>query len=113
MHAHKMALSILLAGLAIPAWAQQMGHDHAAPMAAVPAAATQMTDGEVRKVDKAGGKLTIKHGPIRNLDMPGMTMVFQAKDPALLEKVKVGDKVRFRAESNKGALVVTAIDVVK
>ena len=63
-----------------------------------------MTDGEIRKVDKETKKITIKHGEITNLDMPGMTMLFQVKDPAMLDMVKPGDKVKFRAE--KAALAV-------
>jgi Cu(I)/Ag(I) efflux system protein CusF len=70
---------------------------------------TEMTDGEIRKIDKANKKLTIKHGEIKNLDMPGMTMVFQVKDPALLDTVKSGDKVKFRVEKEGGALVITDI----
>ena len=58
-------------------------------------------------------KITIKHGEIKNLDMPGMTMVFQVKDPALLEAVKAGDKVRFKAEKSGGAIVVTDIQPAK
>ena len=69
----------------------------------------EMTDGEIRKVDKETKKITIKHGEIKNLDMPGMTMVFQVKDPALLDKVKAGDKVKFTAEKTGGAIVVTDI----
>lgn len=61
-----------------------------------------MTDGEVRKIDKETKKITIKHGEIKNLDMPGMTMVFQVKDVALLDPVKVGDKVKFVAEKAGG-----------
>ncbi len=68
-----------------------------------------MTDGEVRKIDKETKKITIKHGEIKNLDMPGMTMVFQVKDVALLDPVKVGDKVKFVAEKAGGAIVVTDI----
>jgi len=71
------------------------------------------TDGVVRKIDKGAGKITLKHGPIKNLDMPPMTMVFQVKDRAFLDKVKVGEKVRFTAEQNAGALTVTAIDSAK
>ena len=74
------------------------------------AASTEMADmaeGEIRKVDKETKKITIKHGVIKHLDMPGMTMVFQVKDPAMLDKVKVGDKVRFMAEKVGGAIVVT------
>jgi len=68
-----------------------------------------MADGEIRKVDMDNKKITIKHGEIKNLDMPGMTMVFQVKDPAMLTSVKTGDKVRFKAEKSGGAIVVTEI----
>ena len=77
----------------------------------VPAAS--MTDGEIRKVDKDTKKLTIKHGPIQNLDMPPMTMVFQVKDPAMLETVKAGDKVNFAAEKVGGQITVTRIEASK
>ena len=72
-----------------------------------------MTTGEVKKIDREAGKLTLKHGDIKNLDMPGMTMVFQVKDAALLDKVKAGDKVNFTAEKADGGIVVTAIEAVK
>ncbi|MCC7327299.1 MAG: copper-binding protein [Burkholderiales bacterium] len=68
-----------------------------------------MSEGEVRKVDSAAGKLTLRHGPLENLDMPEMTMVFRVKDPAWLAQVKVGDKVRFVAERVDGKLTVTAL----
>ena len=73
----------------------------------------EMSEGEIRKVDIDNKKITIKHGDIKNLDMPGMTMVFQIKDPTLLDKVKPGDKVRFRAEKANGAIVVTDIQPAK
>lgn len=73
-------------------------------------ASADMAEGEIRKVDLDNKKITIKHGEIKNLDMPGMTMVFQVKDPALLEKAKVGDKIRFKAEKAGGAMVVTDIE---
>jgi Cu(I)/Ag(I) efflux system protein CusF len=76
-------------------------------------ALAQMTEGEVRKVDKDARKITLKHAPIENLEMPAMIMVFQVKDPAMLEKVKAGDKVRFQAEKLGGALTVTAIEPSK
>lgn len=69
-----------------------------------------LTDGEVRKVDLAAKKITIKHGPIENLEMPAMTMVFQVKDPAMLDQVKAGDKVKFEAQKVSGALTVTRIE---
>ena len=78
-----------------------------------PAAAADMAEGEIRKVDLEAKKITIKHGEIKNLGMPGMTMVFQVKDAALLEKAKAGDKIRFKAEKAGGAIVVTDIQPVK
>jgi len=72
-----------------------------------------MADGEVRKVDKENKKITLKHGEIKNLEMPGMTMVFQVKDPAMLDAVKQGDKVKFKAERVNGAMVVTDIQAAK
>ena len=68
------------------------------------------TEGEVRKVDKDAKKITLKHGPIKNLDMPGMTMVFQVKDVALLDKLAVGDKVMFTVEQQQGAMVITGAE---
>lgn len=72
-----------------------------------------LTDGEVRKIDKDAKKLTLRHAPIKNLDMPAMTMVFQVKDLAMLDQVKVGDKVKFQAEKIGGALTVTQIEAAK
>jgi Cu/Ag efflux protein CusF len=72
-----------------------------------------LSEGEVRKVDKDAKKITIKHGPLANLDMPPMTMVFQVKDPTLLEQAKAGDKVKFQAEKVGSAYFVTKIEAVK
>lgn len=72
-----------------------------------------LTEGEVRKVDKAAKKVTLKHGPIKNLDMPAMTMVFQVKDPTMLDKVKAGDKVLFSADKVGGTYTVTRIETRK
>ena len=77
------------------------------------ASTADMTDGEIRKVDKDTKKITIKHGEIKNLDMPGMTMLFQVKDPAMLDMFKPGDKVKFRAEKAGGGIVVTEIQIAK
>lgn len=82
----------------------------AALVAALPAIAQALTEGEVRKVDKAAKKITLKHGPIKNLDMPAMTMAFQVRNSALLERVKAGDKVDFAAEKVGDAFVVTRIE---
>jgi Cu/Ag efflux protein CusF len=81
--------------------------------ATVVAWAQTTTEGEVRKVDTAQQKITLKHGEIKNLDMPPMNMVFQVRDPSLLSQVKAGDKVRFTADKIGGAYVVTSIEVVK
>ena len=71
------------------------------------AAMAQDADGEVRKIDKAQGKVTLKHGEIKSLDMPPMTMVYRVKDPKMLDAVNVGDKVRFSAEKVDGQYTVT------
>jgi Cu/Ag efflux protein CusF len=75
--------------------------------------AADMTDGEVRKIDKETKKITLKHAEIKSLDMPAMTMVFQVRDPALLDAVKAGDKVKFSVEMIGKAMVITEISVVK
>jgi Cu/Ag efflux protein CusF len=92
---------------ALPAAAEEAHHAGAPRQVAE---ADTLADGEIRKVDKDARKLTIKHGPIANLDMPAMTMVFQVKDPALLDQVKAGDKVRFAADKVGGAYVVTRFE---
>lgn len=68
-----------------------------------------MADGQVKRVNKGSKKITIKHGHIKNLDMPPMTMVFRVADDAMLDKVKKGDKVRFNVEDKDGAMVITEI----
>ena len=88
----------------------QMNMDHGKMgMAAAPG----MTDGEVRKIDKDAGKITIKHGDIKHMDMPGMTMVFVAKDKALLDKTSVGAKIQFMVTNENGQMTVTDIQPVK
>ena len=74
------------------------------------AQALPLAEGEVRRVDKAGGKISLKHGEIKNLDMPPMSMVFQVSDKALLDKVKVGDKVNFTASQVNGDYTVMSIE---
>lgn len=70
---------------------------------------TDRVEGEVRRVNEAEGKITLRHGPLPNLDMPAMTMVFTAKDPAILKGVKVGEKVNFVTESSDGVFYVLEI----
>jgi len=82
----------------------------AAVLAVSPAIADgEMVKGEVVKVDKAAGKVTLKHGPIKKLDMDGMTMVFRVADPAMLDKMKAGDKIEFEADRVNGAITVTKV----
>lgn len=103
---HKVILATLI-GLSYAAFA---------PLAhAQQASASQdaMSEGEIKKVNQDTGKLTIKHGELKNLGMSGMTMVFRVKDPAMLDSVAPGDKVRFVAEKVGGALTVTAIEAAK
>jgi Cu(I)/Ag(I) efflux system protein CusF len=69
-----------------------------------------MSSGEVKKVDKDIGKMTIKHGPLKNLGMDGMTMVFRVKDKSMLDEVNVGDKIHFIAEEPNGQLTVTQLE---
>jgi len=100
-----MALATALAlplAVSVPAAAQT-----SAPAVVPPVA--EMAEGEIRKISKDTGKLTIKHGPIKSLDMPPMTMVFTAKDPTMLDTVAVGDKVRFVAVDEGGKMLVTNI----
>lgn len=106
-------VAIVLAGVATPAMAQHSAADHAAHPPAKTQNAVSLTEGEVRKVDLVAKKITIRHGPIKNLDMPGMTMVFLVKDSAMLQQVKAGDKIRFAAEQAAGGLTVTRIETSK
>lgn len=101
----------LIALPAASALAQGHSQHAGAPISREPA--VQMSSGEIVKVDKDAAKLTIKHGPLKNLKMPGMTMAFKVKNPAMLDQVKAGDKVSFVAESVQGALSVTTLEVTK
>jgi Cu/Ag efflux protein CusF len=103
----------MTAALAAPAWAQKPAGDHAGHSGAARTSSAPMAEGEVRKVDKAAKKITLRHGPIPSIDMPPMTMVFPVKDPALLDKAKPGQKVRFQAEMIGGTATVTQIEGVK
>ena len=108
----KSTLNNLVLGLSfvlmLPAWAdtQHAGHSGAEH-------AAMFTEGVVKKVDKAQGKLTIKHGPLENLGMPAMTMVFQVQDASWLDQVKPGENIRFLADRMNGVFTVTSIEVVK
>jgi Cu(I)/Ag(I) efflux system protein CusF len=75
--------------------------------------AAQTVDGEVKKIDVDAGKITLKHGEIKNLDMPAMQMSFRVANPAWLKTLQVGDKVKFSADKVGGQFTVTAIEVSK
>ncbi len=74
------------------------------------ASVSTATLGEVKKVDKEAGKVTLKHGPIENLDMPAMTMLFRVKQPEMLDQLREGDKIKFTADRVNGALTITSLE---
>lgn len=98
-----MTLSVLLTS---PAFAQAVTDHGKMSMAS---SQDDMAEGEVRRIDSSAGKITIRHGEIKNLDMPPMTMVFTVNQPALLENLRPGDKVRFEVEMQSGKMVITKI----
>ena len=113
----KSLVPVLLLALALPApaLAQAKPDDHSSHHPAAggaDAAAAAMSEGEVRKIDRDASRVTIRHGEIRNLGMPPMTMVFTVPDKAMLGRVKAGDKVRFTALDDAGKLTLTAIETL-
>lgn len=117
MRSHPILIAALVAAAGSAA-AQTQAIDHAphhssAEASAASAANGELADGEVRKVDKEAGKLTLRHGPIKSLDMPGMTMVFRVADPKMLDALTQGDTVRFSVDRVNGALTITRIEAVK
>jgi Cu(I)/Ag(I) efflux system periplasmic protein CusF len=105
--------ALLLTAMAGPAAAQgsmdhsKMDHGKMGDMKAGGLASVDSVDGEVRRVDKAAGKITLRHGELKQLDMSPMTMVFEVSDKALLDSVKAGDKVKFKVISKDGKMIVT------
>ncbi len=95
-----------------PAPADHAAH-HPAAAATAASAVSSQSEGEVRKVDVELNKITLRHGPLANLDMPPMTMVFTVTEPRLLQGLKQGDKVRFTADKKDGSYIVTAIEAIK
>ena len=90
---------------------EHASHHFVQTQAAAPGAA--LNEGEVRKVDREAGRISLKHGPITNLGMPPMTMMFKARDAAMLEQLKAGDKVRFAVELVGGQYTVTRVERVQ
>lgn len=111
MKPRSIALAFLLiSGISGNAWSEEKRVDTGTHQSPAP---VEMTDGVIRKIDRSNNKITIKHGEIKNLDMPPMSMVFQVKNPGLLDKAHVGDKVKFRAEKSGSAFLVTDIQPEK
>ena len=109
---HLIFLSPLLLALALPGLAaaqDHSGHAGHAP-AAAPADAQPLSEGEVVRWDASTQKITLRHGELKNLGMPPMTMVFRVQDASLAADLRAGDKVRFRAETVRGAYHVTHIE---
>jgi Cu(I)/Ag(I) efflux system periplasmic protein CusF len=104
-------LLAMLCGLGPGTMAQATGS--ATTRAASAPVPKEFTEGEVRRVDKAAGKITLKHGEIKNLGMPPMAMVFEVKDAKLLDRFKPGDKVRFKAVHDTGKYVVVDLQPAK
>lgn len=115
----KLAIAIAMTATASIATAQQGAHSghgshdahaaHAAHANEQAAAPAELTDGEVKKVDKETGKITLRHGELKNLNMAAMTMVFRVKDPSMLDQVKVGSKVKFAADRVNGAVTIVQL----
>ncbi|MGH8855291.1 MAG: copper-binding protein [Telluria sp.] len=113
----KLTLAIALAAAASVASAQDGAHGshgaHDAHAGHQSAAAIELTDGEVKKIDKEAGKLTLRHGELKNLNMAAMSMVFRVKEPAMLDQVTVGDKVKFAADRVNGAVTIVQLQAAK
>ena len=109
----QLVIGLAAAAVFAPAAYADSGNQNKKAAAGATQASGAMAEGEVRKVDKEAKKITIKHGPLQKLDMPAMTMVFQVKDPAMLDQVKAGDKIKFDAEKVGGAFTVTKIEPAK
>lgn len=110
---HPLVAACLLAG-ALPAFAQApatAADTHADHHTTAPGeAASELSEGEITRLDAKALKLTLRHGELKNLNMPPMTMVFRVQDAALLAALNVGDRVRFRAEQIQGGYYVTRIE---
>jgi Cu(I)/Ag(I) efflux system periplasmic protein CusF len=107
-------LALLVADASAQAQGQMHDHDQHGAMATTSQDDPDtLSEGVVQKADKDTGKLTIKHGPLNNLGMPAMTMAFKVQDPAMLDQVKAGEQIRFRAERANGSLVITKLQVSK
>ena len=106
----------LIAISTLGTFSAQAAGEHAGHAMAVPANASaemQMVDGQVKKVDKTAGKVTLSHGPLTNLNMPAMSMVFKVSNAAWLDQMKAGDKIRFMADNVNGAITIVHFEAAK
>lgn len=108
----KVVVSVTLPGQ-LPVQARFTPIEKPKPSAKASKSTAQMSEGEVRKIDKEAGKVTIKHGPLENLGMPAMTMAYRVKDTAMLDQVKIGDKINFVADKVNGAYTVMQLETAK
>ena len=110
----KLTLSIVMAAASTVALAQESTHaghgSHGAHAGHAASAPAELIEGEVKKIDQDAEKITLRHGEIKNLNMPAITMVLRVKDPAMLTQVKVGDKVRFAADRANGAVTIVQLE---
>lgn len=115
MKFQRIVVPCLCAAVSAFAVTAAVADDHASHMSAQTSAsvATKMVEGTVKKVSRTTGKVTLAHGPLTNLSMPAMTMVFRVKDNAWLSQMKDGDKINFMAEKVNGALTVTQFELAK
>ena len=119
-HSLIIALSMTMLAATLPTsepLAQHSGHGHHHPTpsqpvtsAATPGSSTEWADGEVRRIDREQGRITLRHGEIRSLDMPPMTMVFQVSNPAMLESLAPGDRIRFQVIADGTRYRITALE---
>ena len=109
----KLTLIIVASTLFTMSAASFAASHAAAPASAASATALPLADAEIRKIDLENKKVTLKHGEIKNLDMPAMTMVFQVKEGVMLDNIKAGDKVKFTADKVNGAFTVLSIELSK
>jgi Cu(I)/Ag(I) efflux system protein CusF len=112
--AYALAISLAIGTSAVAQTAPSDDHDnHHPPPIAMADPEVPMTEGEVRKVDRAAQKVTLRHGPISKLEMPEMTMVFRVAEPKMLEGLDAKKKVRFTAERIGGQITLTSLELVE
>lgn len=107
----RFVFAVVTAALVVAPDLSQAAGDHGAHQTTQPTKPIEFTDGELRKIDAEAGKLTIKHGEIKNLEMPAMTMVFYVKDKGQLSGLKVGDKIKFKVVKDGVMFMVTELKV--